>query len=75
MSIVANLNHAARNNGAHIGGGDFTREECAAAVTMLKQREALLRAAKSLLAMQSRKDPLPAELAALETAVNLVKEN
>jgi hypothetical protein len=76
MSITANLKHAARNNGAHIGGGEFTREECAEAVAMLEQREELLRAAKRLLSLYSRRErELRVELADLETAVNIVKEN
>lgn len=39
--MIANLKHAARNNGAHIGGGDFTREECAAAARALEERDEL----------------------------------
>jgi len=41
--MIDNLKHAARNDGAFIGGGAFTQEEC-------KQAAALLEAAPDLLA-------------------------
>ncbi len=40
--IIANLKHAARNNGALIGGGEFSRAECRQAAAALTHAADLL---------------------------------